>query len=412
MQIGYNYSNWMTISGSSATLTLDGTNTGINRFGSTSTSKSIINNMAIAIVKDGPGTWWLSGTLLFTGGLTIKEGTLVYSHSDNALGTTGITLGNSAGGANDATLVSGNSGRTISRPITLAGTTTGTLTVGGGTNIAATTYSGGVTGNNNLTLDSRGTLLTMSTAAINNTGTLTVKGTGNTNISYGIGSNVTSLTKNDAGTLTLSVANAYTGATTVNDGKLLVNNTTGSGTGTGTVNVGINGTLGGTGAVSGPVILAGILAPGNSIESIDTGALTISPTGTLDNELGRDGSSTPVSDLVNVAGSVTLESGANLKLALLGDSPVLDDVFYLVSNDSADAVSGVFTKLNGIDTTLAEGSQFTWNTQQWKITYKANATTEFTGGNDIALKVIPEPATLAFVALGGVGLLVRRRRRA
>ena len=180
------------------------------------------------------------------------------------------------------------------------------------------------------------------------------------------------------------------------------------------MNVGINGTLGGTGAVSGAVILAGILAPGNSIESIDTGALTIAATGTLDNELGRDGSSTPVSDLVNVTGSVTLDSGANLKLTLaegLGN-PVVDDIYYLVSNDSDDAVTGVFTKLNGIDTTLAEGSPFTWNSQQWQITYAADHGTGFTGGNDIALKVIPEPATLAFVALGGLGLLLRRRRRA
>jgi len=95
-------------------------------------------------------------------------------------------LGNSAGGENNATLVSGDSGRNISRPITLAAGTTGTLTVGGGSGIAETTYSGGVTGPNDLTLDSRGTLLTMSNAAINNTKTLTVKGAGNTVISFGI----------------------------------------------------------------------------------------------------------------------------------------------------------------------------------------------------------------------------------
>ncbi len=223
MEIGSYTSAWMTLGTgvTSATLTLNGTNTGKNVFGAANTgSTSIINNAAIAIVKDGPGTWWLSGKLQFTGGLTIKEGTLVFSHRDDAVGTTGITLGNSAGGANAATLVSGDTGRNVSRPITLAGTTTGTLTIAGGSGLAATTYSGGVTGNNNLTLDSRGTLLTMSGAAINHAGKLTVMGVGNTVISSGIASSVTDLAKNDAGTLTLSAANDYSGATAISGGTL------------------------------------------------------------------------------------------------------------------------------------------------------------------------------------------------
>jgi fibronectin-binding autotransporter adhesin len=419
MQIGNSITDTMTLGAgvSSATLTLNGTNTGLNRFGYASGDKAMINSRAIAVVKDGPGTWWLSGKLLFTGGLTIKEGDLVFSYRDDCLGTTGITLGNSASDANAATLVSGSSGRNISRPITLAVGTTGILTVAGGTGLAATTYSGGVTGTNNLTLDSRGTTLTMSTAAVNNTGTLTVKGAGNTTISSGIGSNVTGLTKNDGGVLTLSAANAYSGATTVNGGTLLVNGSLAVAAGKVTVNA--NGTLGGTGTIARDVDVFGTLAPGASIESLDTGALSIAATGTLDNELGRDsGTGIPVSDIVNVTGAVTLVAGANLKLTLSTGlvQPELKDIFYLVANDSADAVTGVFTKLGGIATALGEGSFFTWNSQWCKITYKANyqagggSSFAGEGGNDIAIKVVPEPATLGLLAIGGLALLRRRRR--
>jgi autotransporter-associated beta strand protein len=388
-------------------LKLNGTATG-NSMG-TITKPS---GQALSLSKSDAGTWTLSGTNTYTGTTTVSVGTLIAgtdapSGANGAFGnaTSEVTLGVAGGNSAAGILIGGpyTVGRIIRIP-TINTTDTGTrvLTLGGNT-ADNSTFSGNIILGTN-SQAGRGVTLTAASG-----GQVTFSGVIQNPTS--MDPTTYTVTKAGLGTVLLTNANTYTGATTINDGKLLVNNTTGSGTGTGTVNVGINGTLGGTGAVSGPVILAGILAPGNSIESIDTGALTISPTGTLDNELGRDGSSTPVSDLVNVAGSVTLESGANLKLALLGDSPVLDDVFYLVSNDSADAVSGVFTKLNGIDTTLAEGSQFTWNTQQWKITYKANATTEFTGGNDIALKVIPEPATLAFVVLGGLGLLLRRRRR-
>jgi autotransporter-associated beta strand protein len=225
MQIGHKTDKWLTTSASLTTLTLNGTNTGINRLGGAEegVTTAIVNNAAIAIVKDGPGTWWLSGKLL-SKGVTIKEGTLVFSHHNDALGRNGVTLGNSDGGAYDATLVSGSTGLTAGYLITLAANTTGTLTVGGGAGIAATTYSGGVTGANDLSLDSRGTLLTMSGAAVNNTGALTVKGAGNTDISSVIGSNVTGLTKNDDGKLTLSAANAYTGTTIINGGKLQLNN--------------------------------------------------------------------------------------------------------------------------------------------------------------------------------------------
>jgi autotransporter-associated beta strand protein len=85
------------------------------------------------------------------------------------------------------------------------------------------------------------------------------------------------LVKANAGTLSLTGANSYSGGTLVSGGALLANNPTGSATGSGAVTV-AGGALGGTGGIAGPVTVAdgGVLAPGNP-----GGTLTISNTLTL-----------------------------------------------------------------------------------------------------------------------------------
>jgi len=226
--------------------------------------------------------------------------------------------------------------------------------------------------------------------------------------SYGGG-----LIKEGAGTLSVTGNNSYIGETWVNAGTLLVNNTNGSGTGSGAVNVFAGATLGGNGTISGLVSVSGSLAPGNSIDTLNTGSLSLTATGVLDTELGRSGL-TPVSDRTNVTGTVSLTSGADLKLTLFTGltNPAVNDIFFLISNDGADAITGVFTKLNGANTTLTEGSLFNWNSQQWQITYQADfGNSGFTGGNDLALQVVPEPATWALLAGSLTVILVLRRRR-
>ncbi len=306
--------------GNTTTLTLNGSNTGANKLGASS-STTIADGAEggkLAVVKDGPGTWWIIGNNTFTGGLTIKAGTLVHSAANAAVGAGTVTLGDSAGGAQAAALVSGSTAGDVSRPIALAANTTGILTLGGGAGIAATTYSGGVTGNNHLTLDSRGTTLTLATAAIDPAGTLTVKGAGATTIGSTIGANVTGLTKNDAGTLTLAAANAYSGATTIGAGVLSIQNLAALGSSAVTVSGGqllvdeLTGTLAHNLTLSG-VTAAGPYGAGALVFHNDGKSATLSGTVTLAGATQirhySGGGTTTFNNPIGGAGALTLAAG-------------------------------------------------------------------------------------------------------
>ena len=137
---------------------------------------------------------------------------------------------------------------------------------------------------------------------------------------------VGSLTKIGNGTLVLSGENTYSGGTTIKGGKLLINNTTGSGTGSGPVEVSA-GQLGGGGIIGGDVTVGdasrrrGTLSPGDSGHSCDT--LTIQSTLTFQSDgnykFNLD-TRTATSDGV-VANGVTINSGARFGfggLAIVG----------------------------------------------------------------------------------------------
>jgi hypothetical protein len=124
--------------------------------------------------------------------------------------------------------------------------------------------------------------------------------------------------------------NTYSGGTIVNNGTLLVSNTSGSGTGTGAVTVGPLGTLGGTGTISGKVTFTlsgsdgGTLAPGNTPGTLTIDDdLVLNSASKLAYELSAANQSpgAPNNDYVVVTGDLTL--AGDLRVTGSGDFSVL-----------------------------------------------------------------------------------------
>lgn len=205
---------------------------------------------------------------------------------------------------------------------------TGNVTVNARSNVTATVLRGtgsGVSGSIDLSGASR---------------TVTVgDGTNEVDLSLDVPVGNGALVKAGPGTLRLTSTNSYAGGTTVSAGRLLVNNTTGSGTGTGTVTVN-GGILSGTGTISGAVTVnaGGILAPGTASVR---GTLTLnSPPVLLGTTLMRiDRAGSPVCDRL-VLTSGTLTYGGTLVVSNTGAAPVGGDVFSLFS---APAYAGAFS---------------------------------------------------------------------
>ncbi len=188
----------ITISGTtinhSGTITNSGTGTG------SSLISAIINSNVTGVIQNSTTSGLsISGVNTYSTGTIIKAGTVTATVSASALGSGSVTLGDTAG-SNNASLLIGTTGLNYANAIILATGTTGTLTLGNTGAAISTTFSGGVTGANNLTINSNATTgtITLSSAAVNNAGTVTNigTGTGTTTISAGVGANVTGLLEN------------------------------------------------------------------------------------------------------------------------------------------------------------------------------------------------------------------------
>ena len=196
------------------------------------------------MIKQGTGTVTLGGANTYTGATTISAGTLK-ADIISVAGVSGALGKNSA--VNLANVASTN------LDITGFNTQIGSLT------------GGGVTGGN----------------VVLGSSTLTVGADNSSPVAYAgaISGSGGGITKTGTGTLTLSGASNYTGATSVNAGTLSV---TGSLSGS-AVAVASTATLGGSGTVGATTVASGgVLAPGvANTGTLTTGNLAFSGTGTI-----------------------------------------------------------------------------------------------------------------------------------
>lgn len=363
--------------------------------------------------KNTASTVTLTGNAnTLTGGVTVNGGVLFMNKGADVVS---IAAGNAVIVNEGATLRLGNHGQ-IADGITSLTLNSGTLDVAGfreGVNSAITLNSGTIAGADTGFLLSRGGFVGTGTNTIGarvstraadassgvfniTSGTTTVT---NSVITDEFGGSGGTLTKRGAGTLVLSGStNSYTGATTVEAGTLVVN----GGITVSTTTVQSGATISGSGSVRNLTINSGgFINPGNSPGTLTVNG-TYSQAGTLIAEIAGLTAGSQYDQLL-VNGTVNLTGSLDVQFSGTGYS--LNDMVFLLVNDSSDAIGG-----NGFFTGFNQGDIVTnYAGLDWVISYTADSFgNTFTGGNDIALRAIPEPSA---ALLGGLGVLAMLRRR-
>jgi autotransporter-associated beta strand protein len=352
------------------------------------TTTTAINTAAtgagVSVITITGGTYTANGNITRTGGtgtvstLTLNGGTLVATGRNIGSATQPIIFEAQSGTLTGLTELNGGGAwtKTGAGLLTVGGANlwSGTTTITAGTLRMATanalpsgTGKGGLTVSGTLDLAGQSTAVNGLAGAglITSTGgacTLTV---GNNNASSTFdgliqdGSGTVSLTKTGSGTLTLSGANAYTGATTIGAGVLRV---TGS-TAVGSAVTLSGGTLEGGGTVGGGItVTSGTISPGaggNTIATLTTGAVTCTASSVLVIDLD---SVAPACDRLSSTGTVVLNGSLSITAPNGGASGVVHTIV------SGTSVSGTFTG-------LAEGAILTSGPRAFRLNYGATAVT-------------------------------------
>ena len=195
------------------------------------------------------------------------------------------------------------------------------------------------------------------------------------------GTDLGSLRKVGSGTFTLAHPNLFGGGTTIGNGSLIATNKGGSATGSGPVQVN-SGTLGGTGIISGAVTVGNGTRTGAKLQpgiGTTAGTLTINNTASFNPrsafKCNVSRSTTPLASKLKALG-VTIGTNVSFKLLETGTTALSPGtVFTVISNTSANPISGTFSNLpDGGTITTSSGT-----------TYKAN----YSGGdgNNLTLTV-------------------------
>jgi autotransporter-associated beta strand protein len=172
-----------------------------------------------------------------------------------------------------------------------------------------------------------------------NGNTLTITGSGDTEISGVISGAASNVTKTGSGKLSLSADNTYSGATIVNDGELLL----ASGDISDSAVTVDGGTLSGSGATGALTATGGTVSPGTSVGAINVnGNMSLGAGSALDIEINGTTAGTDYDQIV-VTGAVALD-GPTLNLTY-GFTPEIGDSFIIISDDGVDVVTGSFDGL-------------------------------------------------------------------
>jgi fibronectin-binding autotransporter adhesin len=268
---------------------------------------------ALNLVKNGTGTFTLSGNNSFDGTTLINAGVLNIQ-TNTALGT---SVGATSVTANNAALELQNGLTVTGEALSLTGTgisNNGALRSLSGNN----TWTGNVTLTGATEIQTDADSLTLSGSVTSANLGLSVDGAGNTTLGGVVGLGTGGLTKDGSGTLTLSGANTYTGTTTVNAGTVLATNNSSLGGASGAVTVAAGATL----ALGGGTTITKTAMLNLAGDGVSAGAGALQAAGTT-------GQTSQWAGDITLTGNTTITAADNL--LILGDDLNFDNTINLGS---------------------------------------------------------------------------------